>query len=153
MKALTLWEPWAWLMAYEQKCVETRCWTTSYRGPIAIHSALRKPSFLGKSALTPAFQEQFMRARQKVFGSSQRPEFHFGHVLCIADLVSIEPTERVRAELSPQELMFGNYEEGRYAWFFENVRRYEPTIPAKGNRMLWEWNRSGFRNKTNITVP
>jgi hypothetical protein len=38
MKALTLIQPWASLVAIGAKRVETRGWRTSYRGPLAIAS-------------------------------------------------------------------------------------------------------------------
>lgn len=43
MKALTVWQPHASLMAIRAKRIETRGWSTSYRGPLAIHAAARKP--------------------------------------------------------------------------------------------------------------
>lgn len=43
MKALTLWQPWASLVALGIKTIETRSWSTQYRGPLAIHAAKRKP--------------------------------------------------------------------------------------------------------------
>src|SRR5258708_5270609 len=43
VKALTLWQPWASLIAVGAKTIETRSWSTSYRGPLAIHAAKRKP--------------------------------------------------------------------------------------------------------------
>jgi len=43
MKALTLWQPWASLIAVGAKRIETRSWSTKYRGPLAIHAAARKP--------------------------------------------------------------------------------------------------------------
>lgn len=33
MKALTLTQPWATLVAIGAKCIETRGWSTDYRGP------------------------------------------------------------------------------------------------------------------------
>jgi hypothetical protein len=39
MKALTLTQPWATLVAIGAKRIETRSWSTSYRGPLAIHAA------------------------------------------------------------------------------------------------------------------
>lgn len=39
MKALTLRQPWASLVALGVKTIETRGWSTSYRGPLAIHAA------------------------------------------------------------------------------------------------------------------
>jgi hypothetical protein len=43
MKALTLWQPWATLIANGTKTIETRSWSTSYRGPLAIHAAAAIP--------------------------------------------------------------------------------------------------------------
>jgi hypothetical protein len=37
--ALTVWQPWAHLIATAQKSVELRKWGTSYRGTIVIHAA------------------------------------------------------------------------------------------------------------------
>ena len=39
MKSLTLTQPWATLVAIGAKRIETRSWSTSYRGPLAIHAA------------------------------------------------------------------------------------------------------------------
>lgn len=39
MKALTLYEPWASLVALGAKKIETRSWPTKYRGPLAIRAA------------------------------------------------------------------------------------------------------------------
>ncbi len=39
MKAITIWQPWASLIACGAKKFETRSWATNYRGPIAIHVA------------------------------------------------------------------------------------------------------------------
>lgn len=43
MKALTIWQPWASLIACGAKQYETRSWPTKYRGPIAIHAAIKDP--------------------------------------------------------------------------------------------------------------
>ena len=48
MKALSLWQPWASLIAAGVKKVETRHWPTAYRGPIAIHAAKRLESDCGE---------------------------------------------------------------------------------------------------------
>lgn len=41
MKAISLWQPWASLIAAGVKSIETRGWPTNYRGQIAIHAAKR----------------------------------------------------------------------------------------------------------------
>ena len=43
MKALTVRQPWASLIALGVKRIETRSWRTSYRGPLAIHAGLHRP--------------------------------------------------------------------------------------------------------------
>ena len=39
MKAITVWQPWAQLLAEGKKHDETRSWRTNYRGEILIHAA------------------------------------------------------------------------------------------------------------------
>jgi len=46
MKAISLKQPWASLVASGQKTIETRTWCTSYRGPILI-CASKKPTGFG----------------------------------------------------------------------------------------------------------
>lgn len=43
MRALTVHQPWAALIAARVKTIETRSWPASYRGPLAIHAAKRRP--------------------------------------------------------------------------------------------------------------
>lgn len=43
MKALTLRQPWASLIGCGVKTIETRSWSTRYRGPIAIHAGTKSP--------------------------------------------------------------------------------------------------------------
>jgi activating signal cointegrator 1 len=43
VRALSLWQPWASLVACGRKTIETRSWRTGYRGPLAIHASQRPP--------------------------------------------------------------------------------------------------------------
>jgi hypothetical protein len=43
VKALSLWQPWASLIAVGAKTIETRGWSTTYRGPLLIHAARKIP--------------------------------------------------------------------------------------------------------------
>ena len=154
MKAISLWQPWASLVAFGEKKVETRIWKTSYRGPIAIAStASRQPlPGLGMSRDSHLFQTHFREASERHgwgehywpttarAGGLTSPALRgFGAVLCTAELVAIEETSAVRDDLDEKERVFGNYEDGRYAWFLENVKRFDRPIPVKGNRMLWNF--------------
>ncbi|NYT68747.1 ASCH domain-containing protein [Pusillimonas noertemannii] len=39
MKALSIRQPWAWLIVHGHKPIENRSWRTTYRGPLLIHAA------------------------------------------------------------------------------------------------------------------
>ena len=41
MKALSIMQPWAWLIVAGHKDIENRTWPTSYRGPVLIHAGKR----------------------------------------------------------------------------------------------------------------
>ena len=43
LRAITVWQPHASLIAIGAKTIETRSWATKYRGPVLIHAAKRKP--------------------------------------------------------------------------------------------------------------
>lgn len=144
MKALTLWQPWATLVAMGEKQFETRCWETKYRGELAIHAAAKiPPRYLGASRYNPNFISE-MADVLDIRRDSVVAKIDFlprAAVLCIIRLVHIEPTTRLRDVLCERELTFGNYEDGRYAWTLELLETFDEPIPAKGNRMLWNWNR------------
>jgi hypothetical protein len=40
IRVLSLLQPWASLLVFGEKMIETRSWKTSYRGPVAIHASL-----------------------------------------------------------------------------------------------------------------
>jgi activating signal cointegrator 1 len=142
MKALSLWQPWASLVALREKRYETREWTTNHRGYLAIHATSKMPPYwLGASRHTEKFRNELadvfnVRREYDVFAAKKLP---LGAVLCIVNLVDIQETVHIREILCERERIFGNYEDGRYAWHFELVEVFDPPIPAKGNRMLWNW--------------
>lgn len=55
MKALSLYQPWASLIAVGVKTIETRSWATKYRGRLLIHAAAREPDrqFVGSWLAQP----------------------------------------------------------------------------------------------------
>lgn len=42
MKALSIWQPWAYAIIHSGKDVENRFWYTSHRGPLLIHASKKK---------------------------------------------------------------------------------------------------------------
>ncbi len=129
MKAITILQPWASLIACGAKKIETRSWSTKYRGPLAIYAGRTVPSM-----------DFFTPRMEKALWNEDTP---FGKVIAIAELVDcVEMTnERIaawREMYGDDEIAFGHFEAGRYAWILANVRRIEP-VPAKGRQRLWEW--------------
>jgi hypothetical protein len=43
-----------------------------------------------------------------------------------------------RDEITPDELAYGDYTPGRYAWILKDVKQIDP-VPAKGHLGLWNW--------------
>lgn len=121
-KAFTLWQPWAQGVALGLKRYETRSWQTSFRGFLAIHAAARPVS--------PEHQELMEK-----YGITEVPLSGF---LAVVELVDcIRMTEEFIARQSPQEIEWGDWQPGRWAWKFENLMRLETPIAAKGYQQIW----------------
>lgn len=131
--ALTFTEPWCSLMVAGKKCVETRSWRTTYRGPIALHAASTLPRDL--NAL--CHQEYFYEALALRHFRGGHWSFPTKHVLAIGMLEEVLPTEVV--QVSEQERAFGNYAPGRFAWRFSALYRLKTPIIARGSLSLWQW--------------
>ena len=135
MKALTLTQPWATLIAIGAKKIETCSWSTSYRGPLAIHAARGGYNDDIVIADTP-----FRRALEKA-GIQSRLQIPLGCVVAICELVRIDSIkEGYWKYITQDERDFGDYTAGRYAWILENVSELSHPISAKGALGLWEWN-------------
>lgn len=152
MKALTLTQPWATLVAIGAKKIETRSWSTCYRGLIAIHAAKRFPKWAREFTAEPICYEAMEYCQRDIdLRAKGFPAYPLGVVLCIAKLVNVLPTEVLDNEnnvfsvslppLSAQEKAFGDYSAGRYAWILEDVKAFPEPIAAKGALGLWEWMR------------
>lgn len=136
MKVLSLWQPWAGLIAIGAKGVETRGWETKYRGKLWIHSAKKWTPSL--SALLSV--EPFRSVVSKYLKDSDSgPLFDGGNILCQVDLVDCRPTESFN-EISAQERAFGNYAPGRFGWVLKNVKPLSTPIPLRGFQQIFNWN-------------
>lgn len=137
MRSLSLTQPYATLISIGAKRCETRSWSTSYRGPIAIHAAKTFPRAERELCYTQPFARVLRAHDQRV---SQLPR---GAVVAIAELRHILPTGTAGRfwveDLSEQERGFGNYTAGRYGWFLYNIRALREPILARGKLGLWEW--------------
>ncbi|MDP2210240.1 MAG: ASCH domain-containing protein [Candidatus Aquicultor sp.] len=133
MKALTILQPWATLIAIGEKRFETRSWKTNYRGPLAIHA--------GKSTdyLHLCNEEPFRTALSKV--GLLLP---LGAVIATTTVACCLSTEEVFAravseEIPYQEIDFGCYGFSRCALGLCNTKELPKPIPARGQQGLWNW--------------
>lgn len=128
MKTLSLWQPWATFMARAWKVNETRSWSTSYRGLLAIQAAKNRSALRETSSiLAAAHASQYM----DLIG-----QWPFGEIVCVVRLVDCVPVEKIRDQLTQMERAMGNYSDGRFAWVTKNVLTLNPTIPYKGSQGL-----------------
>lgn len=139
MKAITIIQPWATLIALGEKKFETRSWQTKHRGPIAIHA--------GKKVDEAACREESIR---KVLVEHGYTAYNLptGAILAIATLnrcLKSVDTWTDGYELENRELIyspeyeFGDFTPGRYAWELIDVQQLQEPIPAKGQQGLWNW--------------
>ncbi len=135
MKALTLTQPWATLVALGEKKIETRSWTTRYTGPLAIHAAKSFPDWAMELATS---YEVFTRALQRHgLSAHQLPR---GVVLATCRLKDALPTTSLLAPgLATREWAFGDCSPGRFMFRLEDVVPLERPVPARGSLGLWEW--------------
>lgn len=135
MKALTITQPWASLIAIGAKRIETRGWRTSYRGPLAIHAAKGFPRWAKEFTQEPPVSVLF----------GMHYEYPRGSVLAICRLVACVRTEDLLSspacaqDMTEQEKGYGDYGEDRWGWMLADIKAIAP-VPAKGALSLWEWN-------------
>lgn len=144
MRALTLRQPWAWMVVHGNKFIENRVWTTKFRGEFLIHAAKGMTREEYQVALDFAYGVQPELRTFAIIGSEALggPWSKF-----IPDFEDLERGGIVgRATLKdvldpPKEQMgwqHGWRMEGQFGFVLENIRPV-PFIPCRGNRRWWNY--------------
>jgi activating signal cointegrator 1 len=145
MRAISLWQPWASLIALGAKTIETRSWRTNYRGEIAIAATLSVPKLWRASA------EQLVRRRELTpyldprgfwpVGSVYLEELPKGAIVARAELVDCVRTDTWEGQDHingrPLERLVGNFARGRWAWILEDIKGLAEPIPVRGGLGIW----------------
>lgn len=118
MKALTLWQPWASLIADGRKMIETRPRPWYYVGPVAIHAG----QYVDREACLRFGYDPDTIPR--------------GAVLCV---VTKTGCVQFPSPYAPPDA-YGNFDAGRYGYLLRDVRRLPAPVPAKGKQGYWDWN-------------
>ena len=153
MKALSITQPWASLIAQGAKRIETRNWSTTYRGPLAIHASKGLPAWVAKVVRNdPAFTSalgNLFDPHGRTLGDLPR-----GCIIATCRLIAVkfitadsvgwdlawtEPTLNRSYPITAQERSFGDYTPERYAWLLEDVQPLDVPIPTIGQLGLWQW--------------
>lgn len=150
MRAITLTQPWATLVAIGAKRIETRSWATDYRGLLAIHAAK------GLAEMTEA--EYARTCISEPFRTALRPHYAMvgdlprGAIVAVVEVADCIPTGRLVSgsevarhcsrtdeiwQLSEWERAFGGYDAGRYGWLLADIRRLPEPILYRGALGLW----------------
>lgn len=150
MKAVTIIQPWATLVALGVKTLETRSWATKHRGPLAIHAGQK----VDKEA---CLRDPIRRVLQE-HGINDWRDLVTGVVIAKVNLNDVWSIDRpygdkglverlsidtgwtnVWGGYMPDEYHFGDYSDGRFAWQLDDVVQLQEPVPAKGQLSLWNW--------------
>lgn len=145
IKAISLWQPWASLIAFNEKAIETRSWGTDYRGPLAIHATQSTPlDERWEPALHDYITNIFSVTLAK-YGVRRWSDLPQGSIVAVATLAEVVKIEADSDAVSGRfwygrsyEATFGNYDTGRFMWCMKDVYRLEVPILWKGARGLWD---------------
>lgn len=148
MKALSLWPTWGELVAAQVKWIETRSWSTSYRGPLAIaNTKTITPADIATSAL-PAIHDALwphLGFTVRPMPGTMRKRYRLGAVVATCELVDVIPmvgsldqghdalavsedgqhiwhrTPGLSFNLDSQ-IPYGDFVPGRFAWLLKDVK-------------------------------
>lgn len=142
MKAITVSQPWATLLASGKKRCETRSWKTNYSGEILIHAGKKDPLW-GISAMGDEAWAKALLAIIQYEKFDRFERFPTGAIIGKATLagcvqIDRQMAERIR-EQHPDEYAFGDFTPGRYAWVMDEAVLFDEPVPASGKQGLWNW--------------
>jgi len=122
MRALSIRQPWAWLIANGFKDIENRTWNTNIRGPFLIHAG-QSFDLAGYNWVRDTFPDIAMPGRK---------EFHLGGVFGQAEITGcIPPGSQHRGKCSSPWYM------GEFGYLLEKARPL-PFMPMKGQLRFFE---------------
>lgn len=146
MKALTVHQPWSWLIANRYKPLENRSWPPpkSLHGErFAIHSSKKFPVVSEEtvreiiSAGTGGPKAFAEANRWAASYPTKREDFTLGAIVCtvILEGVITEPTGNP---------LIDRWYEGQFGWLLKDVRVFEP-IACRGSQKLWNVSHETFK--------
>lgn len=150
VQALSLWQPWATLLAHGKKKVETRTWcypVGSSRLPqvVAIHATKGWGRGMTEEDFHLVCREPLYREALTECGYTHPEDLPRGCVVglgLLEDCVSAEDLTTLACWsglMTERERAFGGFSPGRFGWVFSRVRRFGAPIPYQGAQGIWYW--------------
>lgn len=124
MKALSIRQPWAWLIINGGKDIENRGWSTCFRGQFLVHAA---------KGMTRDEYEAAQDTVEEILGyqfAHDMPlpnQLERGGIVGVADLVDV---------LSPKAQRYGWHMPDQHGFVLRDVRQI-PFLPCKGALGFW----------------
>lgn len=116
MKALSVRQPWAHLIASGEKSIEVRSWQTDYRGKLLICSSQAEKNYF------------FEIASELAQSPDEVLLMPYGVTFCTVDLVDIRP---LRDSDRDDALLEDDFDaQGQFAWVLENP------VPVRFNKVF-----------------
>ncbi len=131
IKAITLYQPWASLIIAGAKRFETRSWGSDHIGLLVIHA--------GKTLDVNTADARFM-SHLYASGITDYRKLPLSAAVGVVWRGKCYRGRSVLPHIDEREKAFGNFDgDDRIAWELENPVAFEPPIPIRGNRGLWDW--------------
>lgn len=133
MKALTVQQPWAQVIASGDKLVENRSWSTLYRGPLAIHAGAR----FSTRGMRDARVGRWAAERGMTYDAVRW--LPTGVVVATCELEDCHPAAWCCPPWGEHEYAEadGKVRHTVHHWLLANVKLLAEPVPAKGRLGLW----------------
>ena len=142
MKCLSLWQPWASLVAIGAKRIETRGWSTSYRGPLAIHAAQKwtraQAELVQSEPFYTALKPLRIQAPSEFSHTKNLTAVPLGVIIAVCTLVDCVVIRPGHERVAEPEQIFGDFRAGRFMWMLADVQQLQQPIPYPGRQSLFD---------------
>lgn len=137
IKAVSLWQPWASLVALGAKRFETRSWKLTHRGPLLICSSRYVSPELIDLAESPPFAAALagvdpFELLGKGLAFCQVEKIHLITPRFAGDVLDAMAIPRL------PEMQFGDFKPGRFAWQLDGVRAIANPFNVRGSQGVFE---------------
>ncbi len=135
-------QPWAKLIVLGAKAIETKTWTTTYRGPLLIHANSTNRFAIQLSG--NSFVKNLVGHRNGLYYGHIIGSVHLDNILEIdmKEYLAEKRHSNLLSSLPPDpamEMVPVNYTGKLYTWLLSNPQEFKTPVEAKGKIKLWDF--------------